>query len=144
MSLALQGLTVSSIASFAPCIMLLLLLLQGLKATGSYLARTLSYHGAEFTMADVQLSPQMRCVRSSLCCVLFLNLFYFITSFHSLACWLTPPHQRMTRLHTYMTAEFVCEHSCCLQWPSQLSRAAFTMADVQLSPQFGFEERHSF
>jgi hypothetical protein len=43
--------------------MLLLLLLQGLKATGSYLARTLSYHGAEFTLADVQLSPHMRCVQ---------------------------------------------------------------------------------
>jgi hypothetical protein len=41
---------------------LLLLRLQGLKATGSYLARALSYHGAEFTLADTQLSPQMRCV----------------------------------------------------------------------------------
>jgi hypothetical protein len=41
---------------------MLLLLLQGLKATGSYLARALSYHGAEFTLADTQLSPQMQWV----------------------------------------------------------------------------------
>lgn len=33
---------------------------MGLKATGSYLARALSYHGAEFTLADTQLSPQAR------------------------------------------------------------------------------------
>lgn len=44
-----------------PRLLLMPLLTQGLKATGSYLARTLSYHGAEFTLADVQLSPQMRC-----------------------------------------------------------------------------------
>lgn len=35
---------------------------MGLKAMGSYLARTLSYHGANFVMDDVQLSPQFRCV----------------------------------------------------------------------------------
>jgi hypothetical protein len=34
---------------------------MGLKAMGSYLARTLSYHGANFVMDDVQLSPQFRC-----------------------------------------------------------------------------------
>eukprot|EP00879_Flechtneria_rotunda_P009637 GHRR01010084.1.p1 GENE.GHRR01010084.1~~GHRR01010084.1.p1 ORF type:complete len:1075 (+),score=467.79 GHRR01010084.1:930-4154(+) len=33
---------------------------MGLKATGSYMARTLSYHGANFVLQDVQLSPQMR------------------------------------------------------------------------------------
>jgi len=33
---------------------------MGLKAMGSYLARTLSYHGANFVMDDVQLSPQFR------------------------------------------------------------------------------------
>lgn len=36
---------------------------MGLKAMGSYLARTLSYHGANFVMDDVQLSPQFRCVQ---------------------------------------------------------------------------------
>lgn len=35
---------------------------MGLKAMGSYLARTLSYHGANFVMDDVQLAPQFRCV----------------------------------------------------------------------------------
>lgn len=35
---------------------------MGLKAMGSYLARTLSYHGANFVMDDVQLSHQFRCV----------------------------------------------------------------------------------
>lgn len=34
---------------------------MGLKATGSYLARTLSYHGAKFELQDVQLSMEMRC-----------------------------------------------------------------------------------
>jgi hypothetical protein len=54
------------------------LLLQGLKATGSYLARALSYHGAEFTLADTQLSPQMRCdfrndeaCQNLMCCMIF-------------------------------------------------------------------------
>jgi hypothetical protein len=60
--------------------MLCLLLLQGLKATGSYLARTLSYHGAEFTLADVQLSPQMRCEQQtkmlSASCWALSNLCY--------------------------------------------------------------------
>lgn len=33
---------------------------MGLKATGSYLARTLSYHGAKFELQDIQLSMEMR------------------------------------------------------------------------------------
>jgi hypothetical protein len=42
---------------------------MGLKAMGSYLARTLSYHGANFVMDDVQLSPQFRCeMERCVCC----------------------------------------------------------------------------
>lgn len=40
---------------------------MGLKAMGSYLARTLSYHGANFVMDDVQLAPQFRWVVCVFC-----------------------------------------------------------------------------
>lgn len=33
---------------------------MGLKATGAYLCRTLSYSGAEFEVATCELSPEMR------------------------------------------------------------------------------------
>ena len=33
---------------------------MGLKATGSYLSRTLSYHGAEFSLARVTVDPEFR------------------------------------------------------------------------------------
>jgi len=35
---------------------------MGLKATGCYLARTLSYSGAEFQLAEVEMDPVFRYV----------------------------------------------------------------------------------
>lgn len=35
---------------------------MGLKATGSYLSRTLSYDGAEFSIARVEIDPIFGCV----------------------------------------------------------------------------------
>ena len=35
---------------------------MGLKATGSYLSRTLSYDGAEFSIARVEIDPTFGCV----------------------------------------------------------------------------------
>ena len=37
---------------------------MGLKATGSYLSRTLSYDGAEFSIARVEIDPTFGCVLS--------------------------------------------------------------------------------
>lgn len=33
---------------------------QGLKATGTYLSRALSYNGAEFSIAKVEIDPQFQ------------------------------------------------------------------------------------
>jgi hypothetical protein len=91
------------------------LLLQGLKATGSYLARTLSYHGAEFTLADIQLSPQMRCDSKT------KGLLHYAQ--HS-----ATDLRQATQLQT------MC-------FMSHTSVHLFTLADVQLSPQMRCEQQ---
>jgi P-loop containing NTP hydrolase pore-1 len=35
---------------------------MGLKSTGTYLSRALSYKGAEFSIAKVEIDPQFQCV----------------------------------------------------------------------------------
>lgn len=35
---------------------------MGLKSTGTYLSRALSYKGAEFSIAKVDIDPQFQCV----------------------------------------------------------------------------------
>ena len=48
---------------------------MGLKATGSYVSRTLSYSGAEFSLAKVDIDPVFKCASS--CCCFHSNLSHY-------------------------------------------------------------------